>query len=257
MLLNSTKLFMALVTILYMNFSYAIDENSTKNESLSGTSNSSPLIKRIPNSINISTTRIEMKRNQKSTFFTLTNKSETEQFGFSISVVKWSQKDGNDVYEENNNIISSPKTFVLAPGQYKNIRLLAKNYPEALKDYSYRLVINQVARNSIQDSGNGANQLQMKFEISFPMFFYSNSFREHDLLNIEKKIDVLNKKIYIKNNDTQYIYIKGFNIDGKNYRYSWYLLPKTEINLDVVDLIDLGQSENHKIEILTDRTIIK
>lgn len=211
-------------------------------------------VKKPDNAINISKTKIEMKKNQKSDFFTVFNKSKTEEFGFTVEIVKWSQKDSKNVYEKTDNIIAAPKTFVIQPGQYKNIRLVTKDYPEAVKDYSYRLILTQISRVKLIEETEKANKLKINLTLTLPIFFYSSPFREHDLLKIETEINDKDKTISIKNNDTQDFFLNSVNIDGKNYENKWYVLPNSEVKLNIKDLQNI---KTHTIELVTNRTTIK
>lgn len=209
--------------------------------------------KKPDNKIDISKVKIELKKNQKSDFFTIYNRSETEAFGFTVEAFRWSQENGRNKLEKSENIVLSPKTFVIAPKQYKNIRLVAQNYQEALKDYSYRLVLTQVTRQSLEKENTNAdpNKLKVNFTVTMPVFFYSQEFKEADKMNISALVD--GKKLTIANNDSQHLYIKSVNFNSETYKYGWYVLPGNSISVPVGQL-----KENSPIEIITDRvTVIK
>lgn len=216
--------------------------------------NASSVPSKIENKINITKTKLEFNKNQKSDFVTVINKSENEAFGFSVQVYKWSQVNGKDEMEKSENIIAAPKTFVLQPKQYKNIRLVADNYPQAVKDYSYRLVLSQISRETTKElNQDGQSKLKINLTITIPIFFYSEAFKEHDKLNIESYVDNAAKSVVIKNNDNQHIFLKKIKIDEQEYTHNWYILPNSKI---VTKLPKMENKPNHKLELVTDRTVL-
>lgn len=208
------------------------------------------IIKKPENSITISKTKIELSPGQKSEFLTIYNKSETEAFGFSIEAAKWYQVNGQDKLEPSLNILLAPKTFVIEPKQYKNIRLVASDYDMAKKDYSYRLILNQISRESKNQDISNNTKLKLSIKMTVPVFFMSDLFREHDQLDISAVINNHNKELSVKNNSSQYVFLKSAIIDGTSYKYNWYVLPQNTITYKVEDL---KNTDTHTIELVTDR----
>ena len=102
---------------------------------------------------------------------------------------KWYQVNGQDKLEPSLNILLAPKTFVIEPKQYKNIRLVASDYDMAKKDYSYRLILNQISRESKTQDISNNTKLKLSIKMTVPVFFMSDLFREHDQLDISAVIN--------------------------------------------------------------------
>ena len=206
-------------------------------------------MKKVDNVLSVSKIKIDIPKGQKSEFFTITNKNQKEAVGYSVDIMKWSMKDNKNVYEETDNIILTPKTFVLQPNQYKNIRLMANDYNKAVEDYSYRVIISQISRKELKTDDESLNKIKINFTVTVPVFFYSEKFKEHDKVNIVKTLK--GNVLELKNEDTQYVYFKSVLVDGKEYNKNWYLLPNNtfEINLDKTNF--------EKVEIKTDRGIFE
>lgn len=210
--------------------------------------------KKNENSITISKSKIELLPGQKSEFITVYNRSENEAFGFTIEAAKWSQKNGVDTLERSSNVLLAPKTFVIEPKQYKNIRLFASDYELAKKDYSYRLILNQISRELKNNDDTNNSKLKINIKMTIPIFFMSDLFKEHNLLDISTNLDTSKKELHIKNNSSQYIFLKNALIDEQTYKYNWYLLPQNNTTLQIQKL---NNSANHKIELVTDRMTLK
>lgn len=199
------------------------------------------------NKINVSKIKIEMTKGQKSDFFTVYNKSDTEAFGFSVQAFKWTQPEGKDKLEPTNNIIAAPKTFVVQPRQYKNIRLVADDYPQALKDYSYRIMLSQISRQSVEEVVAETSKLKFNLTITMPLFFYSDALKNADKMKITTA--TLGDRVSISNEDNQHIYIQNIKVGSNTQKYNWYLLPQSTITAVL-------PNAREKVEIFTDRGLV-
>jgi hypothetical protein len=210
------------------------------------------------NVVSISKSRLDLKKDQKSDFFTVINKSDNEVFGFNVQIVKWSQVDGKDILESSNNVLVAPKTFVIKPKEHKNIRFVASDYKKAQEDYSYRIILSQITREKIEEesSGKPSSKLKIKLSMTIPIFFYSEPFKEHDSLNVSAKLDKANNSIIISNNDNQYFFLKDIKINNTNYQYNWYVLPHKQVQYKLDN--NLLPDSSSAIELTTDRmTLLK
>lgn len=245
------KLLLASAMLLYAHAGIAQSLSSNVSSARVNSDVTQEAYKKPDNKIDISKVKIELNKNQKSDFFTVYNRSDTEAFGFSVEAFKWSQENGKNKLEKSENILLSPKTFVIAPRQYKNIRIIAQNYPEALKDYSYRLVLTQVIRQAVEKEDSESNKLKVNLTVTMPVFFYSQEFKEADKMNIVALIDNKEKKLTLTNSDNQHVYIKSVNVGRDSYKYGWYLLPGNSISVPMNDI-----QEGAPIEIVTDRVTV-
>ena len=211
--------------------------------------------KKVENAVDISKTRVEIPKGKKSDFITLYNKSSNEEFGFTVEVAKWTQKNGKDELIRDNNVLIAPKTFVVEPQKYKNIRIMAQDYDKALKDFSYRLILTQISRKKInQENVDNNNKLKVNISMTLPIFFFSEKFKEANDVNVDIRFDENKQNLFIENKDTnQYFFINNVNINEKEFMHNWYVLPGTTVSKKV------GKVPNAKlynIEIKTDRETI-
>ena len=210
--------------------------------------------KKVDNAVNISKTRVEILKGKKSDFITIYNKSTTEEFGFTVEVAKWIQRNGRDELITDNNVLIAPKTFVVEPQKYKNIRIMAQDYDKALKDFSYRLILTQISRKKINQEAVDNNKLKVNITMTLPIFFFSEKFKEANDVNVDIHFDENKQNLFIENKDiNQYFFINNININEKEFVHNWYVLPGTTVNKKVGKL----RSANlYNIEIKTDRETI-
>lgn len=210
--------------------------------------------KKVDNAVNISKTRVEILKGKKSDFITIYNKSTTEEFGFTVEVAKWIQRNGRDELITDNNVLIAPKTFVVEPQKYKNIRIMAQDYDKALKDFSYRLILTQISRKKINQEAVDNNKLKVNITMTLPIFFFSEKFKEANDVNVDIHFDENKQNLFIENKDiNQYFFINNININEKEFVHNWYVLPGTTVNKKVGKL---QSAKLYNIEIKTDRETI-
>lgn len=187
--------------------------------------------------VSVSKLRINMENAQTADFLSLFNQSETKKESFEVKLYKWSQKESvlgadgkysapEEVLEESAAVLVSPKTLVVLPKQEKVVRVILNNAAEAKKDYSYRMIINQLP--SKEPGAGEQNVVNLLFKISLPIFVYNDKIKKANEMNIEKSfITEGGKKVLVlKNNDNQHIQIQNFvyNKDTK-MSINHYILP--------------------------------
>lgn len=82
-----------------------------------------------------------------------------------LRLVKWSQHDGQDLFEPTSDVIANPPEFRLAPGADQIVRF-GLEAASGAEEKSYRVFIDQVPR--AEDAK--ANQVQTVLRISVPVF---------------------------------------------------------------------------------------
>lgn len=163
--------------------------------------------------VNISKLRITLNKEITSESLNVINENTKEPNSVQIELKKWTQKQNpdntvEDIFEDTENIIVSPKTTVIPVSSSKSIRLLVDDEESSAKDYSYRLFIQELPKPKIENNGNSINML---FRFSIPVFNYSEEIKTVDKMNISAHVMDENGKKYIliENNDTQHIQIKN------------------------------------------------
>jgi len=213
--------------------------------------------------VSVSKLRINLENGQTADFLNLNNQSKTNKEAFEITVQKWTQKDTSgeqkvpeEVLENTDDIIISPKTLVVLPNQDKVIRLIVNNPEAAKKNYSYRIILNQLPNKEL---GSSTNTVNLLFKISLPVFVYSDPIKTADKMAVTHSITTEGGKrfITIKNSDTQHIQISSLNIGEQKFSSSQYLLPGISSKIEIPADIKLDNLAANPLEIVTDKGSIK
>ena len=208
--------------------------------------------------VSVSKLRINLENGQTTDFLNLNNQSTTNKESFEVTLQKWSQKPAEkfgeapiEVLENSSDIIVSPKTLVVLPGKDKVVRLIVNKPEEVKKNYSYRLIINQLPNKEV---GSSTNTVNLLFKISLPIFIYQDAIKTVGKMKIENNIVTQNGKKYlsIKNNDTQHIQISGINSGEKKFGSSQYLLPGSSVAIEIPSNVS-----SNNLEIMTDKGNLK
>ena len=81
----------------------------------------------------------------------------------------WSQADGQEVLEPTGDLLVSPPLFTLQPGAEQVVRVALRRGPDAERELSYRLVLQEVP----QKASPGFTGLNMVLRLSLPVFVAS------------------------------------------------------------------------------------
>lgn len=82
------------------------------------------------------------------------------------TIVKWSQKDGKDIFEPTRDVLISPALVEIPARENQVVRLVLRRPQDPTTEMSYRVMLREVPR---QASG-GSNQLVLALNISLPVF---------------------------------------------------------------------------------------
>lgn len=208
--------------------------------------------------VSVSKLRINLENGQTTDFLNLNNQSTTNKESFEVTLQKWSQKPAEkfgeapvEILENSSDIIVSPKTLVVLPGKDKVVRLIVNKPEEVKKNYSYRLIINQLPNKEV---GSSTNTVNLLFKISLPVFIYQDAIKTVSKMKIENNIVTQNGKKYlsIRNNDTQHIQISGINSGEEKFGSSQYLLPGSSVAIEIPSNVS-----SNNLEIMTDKGNLK
>lgn len=213
--------------------------------------------------VSVSKLRINLENGQTADFLNLHNESETEKEAFDISLLKWSQKSNlgenfssgpEEVLTETESVLASPKTVVLMPKQDKLIRIIVNDADEAKKDYSYRLIINQLPNKEV---GQQKNTVNLLFKISLPIFVYSDSIKTFEKMKVEHKVVKENGKNYLllTNNDNQHVQIQELNWGKFQKSVNQYILPGVTNKIELPN--DFKVDEKNTLNIGSDKGNLK
>lgn len=106
-----------------------------------------------------------------------------------IRVLKWQQVNGEDVYSEQKDVLSSPPATEIKPGQKQLIRLIKSQSVAAGTESSYRILIDEIPRSDLKQAETGVNygvSFQMRY--SLPLFVQGKGIWTNK--DVEKKRDM-------------------------------------------------------------------
>ena len=80
--------------------------------------------------------------------------------------LSWSQDSGEDAYQPTRDLLVSPPVFTLAPGGSQVVRVALRRAPDATRELSYRMVLQEVPQAASPDFTG----LQVALRLSIPVF---------------------------------------------------------------------------------------
>lgn len=194
--------------------------------------------------VSVSKLRINLEGGRTSDFLTVNNQSENEKQAYEISLLKWTQQPNPEYQKDKTapalievlapteNILASPKTIVIMPKQNKIIRLMINDNNKANKDYSYRLIVNQLPNKEVEAK---TNTISLLFKVSLPVFVYDKLIENITSMKITKSVVTENGKQYVivTNNDMQHIQIQSLDLGEKKFSLNKYVLPGSTERLEL------------------------
>lgn len=214
--------------------------------------------------VSVSKLRINLENGQTADFLNLHNQSKIEKEAFEISLQKWSQKENPaykdnkeepmfiDVLENTEDILVSPKTAVIMPDKDKIVRVIINNKEEAEKNYSYRLIINQLPSQEVAVQKNTINLL---FKISLPIFVYKDPIKKIDKMDIKHTFSKEKDKDYITftNKDKQHIQIQSLEVNEGKSSVNNYLLSNSITKMELPSEFSLSNLKSKPLTVVTDK----
>lgn len=197
--------------------------------------------------VSVSKLRINLENGQTADFLNLHNESETDKEAFEITLKKWQQKDNlgegfatgpEEILSDTETVLASPKTVVLLPKQDKLIRIIVNDADEAKKDYSYRLLLNQLPNKEL---GQQKNTVNLLFKISLPIFVYSDTIKTLEKMKVEQKVVKENGKSYLllTNKDNQHFQVQDVTWGKFQKSVNQYILPNTTNKIELPENFQL------------------
>lgn len=116
-------------------------------------------------SFSISPLRVDLSRPTPTAALTVRNEDDAEVV-VQVETLQWSQADGQDVLDPTRDLIVSPAVFTLPAKGTQLVRVALRRNPEARRELSYRLVVQEVP----PAPGPGFMGLQVALRMSLPVF---------------------------------------------------------------------------------------
>jgi fimbrial chaperone protein len=113
----------------------------------------------------ISPLRVDLSRGAPSAALTVRNEEETAVV-VQVETLQWTQGDGQDALDPSRDLIASPTVFTLAPQGTQLVRVALRRAPDATREHSYRLVLQEVPPAPAPDFTG----LQVALRLSLPVF---------------------------------------------------------------------------------------
>lgn len=116
-------------------------------------------------SFSISPLRVDLSRTTPTAALTVRNEGDGEVV-VQVETLQWSQADGQDVLDPTRDLIVSPAVFTLPAQGTQLVRVALRRDPDARRELSYRMVVQEVP----PAPGPDFTGLQVSLRMSLPVF---------------------------------------------------------------------------------------
>jgi fimbrial chaperone protein len=113
----------------------------------------------------VSPIRVELRVGQSAGELTVYNDSEQSTL-IQVKAVEWAQAEGRENFSDTRDVLITPPVFTIQPGTEQVLRVALRKAPDAARELSYRLFVQEVPPTANPD----APQLTMALRISLPIF---------------------------------------------------------------------------------------
>ncbi|QIQ20759.1 fimbrial biogenesis chaperone [Zophobihabitans entericus] len=189
-------------------------------------------------SIVIWPTNLVIEKEEKATALWLENQGTQEKV-IQLRIFKWTQENGKDNLQEQQDIIGSPPMMSIAPGARQMIRVINTKPVQSGQETTYRLLLDEIpTQDAVKPSGPG---ISFQLRYSVPLFIYGTG------LTHNSPIDQLTAKlswqpvtqggqsiIEIRNNNPVHVHLSQIGVnnakqEGTSNALSTYVLPGATI----------------------------
>jgi fimbrial chaperone protein len=166
------------------------------------------------------------------------------------SVVKWSQKEGTDLYEPTKEVLVAPAMVEIPAGETQVVRLALRRGADTNAEQSYRVLLREVPRPATATSP----QLQIVVNISLPIFVPATN--QGPAPVFEASIGT-NNALLLRNPGTSHIQFKELEVtdaSGKSAPFNtmFYMLGQQNRSIELPNKSVLGAGP-WQIKAKTDR----
>jgi fimbrial chaperone protein len=191
--------------------------------------------------VSVSPLRVTLKTEQQSEILTVRNTSQ-QAFTIQPKVMKWSQKDGKDVMEATRDVLVAPPIIEVPAGESQVIRLALKRAPEAGKELTYRLFIQQVtAPQKFSTTG-----LTFAWNLSLPIFVTPVDSGLTPTLQWTGAVNGKTLAFTATNSGSMHIQVKKIRIESSagvsESSQMFYLLPAQQLKVAIQAPAGVGRS---------------
>jgi fimbrial chaperone protein len=189
----------------------------------------------------VSPLRVSFKSEQQSEIVSIRNTSK-DTFTVQPKVMKWSQKDGKDVFEPTRDLLVAPPIVDVAAGESQVIRIALKRPPEPGKELTYRLFIQQVVAPQKQST----TALAFSWNLSLPVFVTTADSSASASLQWTGDVSGKTMTLTAINSGSMHVQVKKIRVESSAgvsaSEQMFYLLPAQQLKLAVPVPAGVGKS---------------
>jgi fimbrial chaperone protein len=189
----------------------------------------------------VSPLRVALKNDQQSEIVTIRNTSK-QTFTVQPKVMKWSQKDGKDVFEPTRDVLVAPPIIDVPAGESQVIRLALKRPPEQSSELTYRLFIQQVVAPQKQST----TALAFSWSLSLPVFV--SALDANTVASLKWTGTAVGKTMTLTaaNSGSMHVQVKKVRVESSagvsESDQMFYLLPAQQLKLAVPIPAGMGKT---------------
>ena len=136
-----------------------------------------------------SPTLLKVSTNQSSTTSTQVTNQDSEPVEFTAEILRWTQKDGEEVLTPSRDVLVSPQKFVVLPGRSQTVRVAVRLRDEST-DAAYRLVLTALPKPSKADPSSPAgpitNSVVTNYAFRIPVFVTNGKTQSNLTFNLSQ-----------------------------------------------------------------------
>jgi fimbrial chaperone protein len=119
-------------------------------------------------SFSVSPTRVEMTGGKRTAVISLRN-VDSSPLTVQISMVGWTQSDGEDIYSPSRDLLATPPVFTIPANGEQIVRIALRRAPDAVRELPYRIFFQEVP----QALRISSNTLNVALRVGVPVFVHA------------------------------------------------------------------------------------
>ena len=140
----------------------------------------------------IQLTPVSLKLSPKSNIAVLTVRNTgTEESVMQVSLNKWTLHEGQYQYQQSQELVITPATFRLAPGEKQIVRVGLRNQKKMTEEIAYRMIVEEVPK----PSSVNYPQMQLVIRHDLPVFVAPNEVKAVLDISIDCKANAPNLRV--------------------------------------------------------------
>jgi fimbrial chaperone protein len=185
----------------------------------------------VAGSFGIAPTRVELDARRRIEVLTVHNQG-VEPAQVQVRAFAWSQRDGQDQYDETHEVLVAPPVFELPPQADQIIRLALRRNPDPTRELSYRVVLEEVPH----ELPVGVTGLKVALRLTIPVFVAPAQPARAVVTWQAHRLADGTLQIQAANSGGAHVQINQFDLQLGDataplpVRTAWYVLPGSEVS---------------------------